>query len=260
MKIVAIGGGENGRIKADGTRYPYELEPMDREIVRLTGKKEPNFLFIGHAQPLEWQDGYFKTMVDIYGKRFGCECKILRSDELDNKERVRELVEWADIIYEGGGNTKLMMERWRMTGFDKVLANTLEKDKVLCGVSAGANAWFSSGNSDIRGDSGNLFMEVSGLGFVRAYFVPHCDMEGRMEYAKRHLEHNGLVGIALSNRMAIEIVDNCYRLISSDNKAYGLRCYFDRDGNYHEDMIDSDVNFKNLRDLLIVDVDNTGTR
>ena len=32
-KIVAIGGGENGRLKSDGTRLPYELEKQDREII-----------------------------------------------------------------------------------------------------------------------------------------------------------------------------------------------------------------------------------
>ena len=35
-KIVAIGGGENGRIKNDGKRSPYETGPMDREIIKLT--------------------------------------------------------------------------------------------------------------------------------------------------------------------------------------------------------------------------------
>ena len=43
-KIVAIGGGENGR-----GEHPYETGPFDREIVRLTGKDDPNFLFIGLA-------------------------------------------------------------------------------------------------------------------------------------------------------------------------------------------------------------------
>lgn len=42
-KIVAIGGGENGRIKANGTRYPYETEPMDKEIIKLTKKADPIF-------------------------------------------------------------------------------------------------------------------------------------------------------------------------------------------------------------------------
>jgi hypothetical protein len=66
-KIVAIGGGENGRLKPDGTRKPYETGVIDQEIVRLTGKEHPNFLFLGHAQPLENQDSYFTAMRDIYG-------------------------------------------------------------------------------------------------------------------------------------------------------------------------------------------------
>ena len=37
-KIVAIGGGENGRQKKDGTFYRYETGPMDEEIIKLTNK------------------------------------------------------------------------------------------------------------------------------------------------------------------------------------------------------------------------------
>ena len=40
-KIVAIGGGENGRMGSDGIRYPYELANQDKEIIRLTGKEHP---------------------------------------------------------------------------------------------------------------------------------------------------------------------------------------------------------------------------
>lgn len=48
-KIVAIGGGENGRFLENGTRTLYETEIMDKEIIRLTKKKKPNYLFINHA-------------------------------------------------------------------------------------------------------------------------------------------------------------------------------------------------------------------
>ena len=33
-KIVAIGGGENGRYLGNGKYHEYETEPMDREIIR----------------------------------------------------------------------------------------------------------------------------------------------------------------------------------------------------------------------------------
>lgn len=34
-KIVAIGGGENGRIKGDGTKSPYETKEIDEELLLL---------------------------------------------------------------------------------------------------------------------------------------------------------------------------------------------------------------------------------
>ncbi len=37
-KIVAIGGGLNGRVTKDGIREPYQTGVMDREIVKLTEK------------------------------------------------------------------------------------------------------------------------------------------------------------------------------------------------------------------------------
>ena len=62
-KIVAIGGGENGREIENNQFLPYETKSIDEEIVSLTNKKKPNYLFIVHSQDsLEIQDSYFQTM------------------------------------------------------------------------------------------------------------------------------------------------------------------------------------------------------
>ena len=68
--IIAIGGGENGRILDDGTRTKYETEKIDEEIVKITNKKNPRFLFICHAMSFseEVQENYYKTMKNIYEK------------------------------------------------------------------------------------------------------------------------------------------------------------------------------------------------
>lgn len=50
-KIVAIGGGENGRYLGNGKYCEYETESMDKEIIRLTGKNKPNYLFIYGSCP-----------------------------------------------------------------------------------------------------------------------------------------------------------------------------------------------------------------
>lgn len=258
-KIVAIGGGKNGRIKLDGKREPYETMPMDQEIIKLTDKEHPHFLFMAHAQLLENQEGYFQCMVDIYNKRFGCSCKHLKSSDLSNKEKVQELIEWADIIYEGGGNTLDMIKLWKNTGFDIILKNAWENGKVMCGVSAGANCWFSECSSDslkiLYGDDQPLIgMEC--LGFIDGFFVPHCDAPGRYESVKELLKNKDIVGISMSNCAALEIIDDKYRIITSDAsnhgiEAYGLKTYW-KDNSYIEEKLDTSPEFKDLRELLSV--------
>lgn len=256
-KIVAIGGGENGRLSSDGTRVPYETGPMDQEIIRLTGKEHPNFLLIAHSQPLERQEGYFQVMVDIYEKRYGCPCKDLKSDKLLDKEYVVSLLEWADIIYEGGGNTLDMVKLWKETGFDEQLKNAWESGKVMCGVSAGANCWFKECSSDslkIKYGPDQPLIGMECLGFIDGLFVPHCDAPGRLENVKDLLKTSSQIGLSMSNCTALEIVDDEYRLITSDAsyhgiEAFGLKSYWENE-EYLEEKIDTSLDFKPLSELL----------
>ena len=202
-KIVAIGGGENGRLnRNDNSRYPYETGPMDQEIIRLTGKENPNFLFLGHAS-VQVQESYFNVMVDIYSKMYGCQCKILHSDDLTDRVKTQELINWADIIYEGGGNTRAMMQLWRDTGFDNILIQAHKDGKVMCGVSAGANCWFKSCSSDALqielNDPNAPLIKVDCLGLVDGFFTPHCDEENRLTHMQELLRTEDAIGIAMSN-------------------------------------------------------------
>ena len=65
MKLVLIGGGDIGRADTK-----YETKEIDEEIVKLTNKERPNFLFIGLAS--NFADSYYKIIKDIY-KKLGCE-------------------------------------------------------------------------------------------------------------------------------------------------------------------------------------------
>ena len=256
-KIVAIGGGENGRKRSNGTRHPYELANQDKEIIRLTGKEHPNFLLIAHAQPLERQESYFQVMVDIYGEMYGCSCKDLKSNQLTDTELVKNLVDWADIIFEGGGNTLDMIKLWKETGFDEILKQVWIDGKVMCGVSAGANCWFKECSSDslkIKFGDDQPLIGVDCLGFVDGLFVPHCDEKGRRDNVKELLKTSEQVGLSMSNCTALEIIDDEYRLITSDAsyhgiEAYGLKSYW-KDGEYIEEYIDTSFDFKPLKDLL----------
>ena len=263
-KIVAIGGGHNGRKKADGTYDPYETGPMDREIIRITGKAKPNFLFIAHTQATEEaQDIYFATMYNVYGKMYGLPCKHLKTKDLGNMETAKAMVDWADIIYEGGGNTLDMIALWKRTGFDNVLRQAWENGKVMCGVSAGANCWFKECSSDslqIKYGKDQPLIGVDCIGLVEGLFVPHCDEPGRHENVKDLLKTSNEIGLSMSNCCALEIIDDQYRLITSDASyhgitAYGLKSYWEN-GEYREESLDVSPTFKPLSELLARNIES----
>lgn len=255
-KIVAIGGGGNGRIKPDGKPMPYETMPIDKEIIRLTKKEFPNFLLIAHSKLPEEQEEAFQTMKKIYHEKYNCPCKDLKSNELMSEQKVNVLIDWADIIYEYGGNTLDMIKLWKETGFDKILKKAWEKGKVMCGSSAGANCWFKSCSSDslkIKYGLKEPLIRVECLNFINALFVPHCNEAGRSENAKELLKNSDEVGLLVSNCAAIEIIDDQYRIILSDTSnhnisAYALKAYW-KNGQYIEEKI-TNPEFKPLIDLL----------
>lgn len=257
-KIVAIGGGENGRLLEDGSATLYETEKIDEEIVKLTKKKKPNYLFINHSMCFseEIQESYFNVMKKIYGDKFGCECKHLCSNDLLDKNLVDELVEWADIIYEGGGDTKAMINLWMKTGFDKILYDAWNKGKVICGISAGAVCWFKECNSDSICDGENIFGTVECLNWFDLFVTPHCDENGRYISTKEQLQKNGQVGIMLSNRSAIEIIDDKFKIILNklDNKPepYVLKSYWNN-GKYHEEKLVNEIEFLPIDKLYSTD-------
>ena len=255
-KILGIGGGGNGRIKPDGTQEPYETEVMDQEIVKLSGKENPHFLFLAHSQTLENQEPYFIQMKSIFGDKFHCECKDIKSDELADLNYVQSLVDWADIIYEGGGNTLDMIALWKETGFDKILYEAWNTGKVMCGRSAGANCWFEQCSSDslqIKYGPDQPLIAMECLGFLPGLFVPHCDEPGRYDSVKEILKEKDMIAIQLSNCTAIEIIDNTYRIIVGNpaDKAfipYALRTYW-KDGQYIEVPIEVTEEYRNIDEL-----------
>lgn len=258
-KIVAIGGGFNGRRKKDGTYDPYETGHIDLEIIKLTGKEKPNFLLLAHSQSTEEdQEIYFNTMKNIYEKKYGCTCKDIKSNELYNLSEVEKKIDWADIIYEGGGNTLDMIKLWKETGFDKVLKKAWLDGKVMCGVSAGANCWFNECSSDslqILYGKDQPLIKVDCIGLVKGLYVPHCDEPGRRENVKELLKTSNEIGLSISNCCALEIIDDKYRLIMSEPiehkiKPYGVKSYWNND-EYIEETIDDSLDFKPLDELYI---------
>lgn len=229
QKIVAVGGGKIG-----WGASPSEVMPISREIVRLSGKKSPRLLFIPTASS---DDRSYARMVQAhFGHKLGCRVEVLYL----HKQRpvfsvIRKTILASDIIYVGGGNTLMMMNRWKKLGVDRVLRLAHRRGKVLCGTSAGALCWFRQGNSDSRKyhDPKAGLIKVTGLGFIDALGCPHYNAEkDRKPELKQMMKKTKGVAIALDNCAALEIVGDRYRAVTSKRKA-GVYRVFWKKGEYH---------------------------
>ena len=210
-KLVAIGGGEMAE---------RETLAIDKEIVALTGKDRPKALFIPTASgdsPEYWQ-----SFQDVYGKELGCETDVIyllgvRPTGCELEQKILS----ADLVYVGGGNTLKMMRRWRRLGVDRVLAEAYRRGVVLSGLSAGCICWFSWGHSDsmsfYRPDNWH-YIRVRGMGLIDALGCPHFDSETggeRRQAFRQMVRKHSDVGIAIDDNCAIEVVDDTYRVITS---------------------------------------------
>ncbi|MFA5050910.1 MAG: peptidase E [Patescibacteria group bacterium] len=245
-KIVAIGGGEIGR-----PGYPIETAQIDKEILRLTGKKNPKLLFI----PTATSDSelYYETVKKYFGKKLGCKTDVLYLvNKKISKKEIEKKVFGSDVIYVGGGNTLKMMKIWRKIGVDKILKQAYKKDIVLSGLSAGSICWFKWGNSDSKKSANQKadLIKVSGLGLINALHCPHYDVEkDRNPNLKKMMKKIPGVSIAIDDCCAIEIIDDKYRIISSKASANAYKVYWKAD-KYHEELIKKEKKFKLIENLL----------
>lgn len=247
MKIVAIGGGEIGR-----PGFPIETTEIDKEIIRLSEKKNPRLLFLPTAS--SDSESYAHIVQEHFGDRLGCKIEdlYLLNRKITQKE-MEEKVFSSDIVYVGGGNTLKMMNVWRKVGLDKILYEAGSRGIILSGVSAGAICWFRHGSSNSqRFTNPNAdLIRVRGLNFVHALFCPHYDIEfDRKADLKDLMKKTAGVAIAIENCCAIEIVDDQYRVIDSKPSANAYKVYW-KHGEYVEEAIKKSSEFASLSELIV---------
>ena len=225
--IVAIGG---GLIRTRGTAA------IDREIIRLSGKKHPRLLFLPTAS--SDAERYWIHVRNYFGSFLKCKTDVLYLlQDPPSPAEARRKIFSADIVYVGGGNTLMMMRVWRRLGIDKFLRSAYRAGAVLCGISAGAICWFDSGHSDslsFYNPKDWKYMNVRGLGLIPGIHCPHYNGRTlgipRRAHFREMIGRIGGIGIALENNCAIEVLDGkLYRIITSKNNARAYRV-FRRDG------------------------------
>lgn len=247
-KIVAIGGGEIGRPKKDGTGYyPVETMPIDKEILRLTNRKAASLLFVPTASNDSQQ--YFDLVKKHFLRVGFTSVKVLYLlDTPLTTEQIKEAIMSADAVYVGGGDTLRMMRVWRKLGVDTIFKQALDKGIVLSGISAGSICWFSQGCSD-SGDNSKL-MDIAGLGFIDAVHCPHYDVEPQRHFdIRRKMMDSAKVAICLDNCAALEVIGNEYRIIKSKPTAGAYRIYWNS-GQCHVEEIEAADSLKDISSLL----------
>lgn len=220
--IIPIGGGEINR---------GDTLAIDKEIIKLSGKKHPKLLFIPTASTDSQK--YIRAVHKYFGAKLGCKVDelLLIAQRPSLKEIKRKILD-ADIIYVGGGNTLKMMKLWRRLGVDKILKQALKKGIILTGISAGSICWFDSGHSDsmsFYNPKKWKYINVKALGFLKGVHCPHYNGRTLGVPRKKHFQDMmrkvGGMGIAIDNNCAIIFQDDKYRVITSKPKAKAYKVF-----------------------------------
>ena len=214
-RIVAIAGGD-----LESTRQ------LNRYTIRLSGKENPNVLFLGTAS--DDAVPYINNFTTAFTKlKCNVKCLNLVSENYDQL-KTDALFNWADIVYVGGGDTVRMMEIWKQYGIDKKLEEIYRNDTaVLTGISAGAICWFKCGHSDSESfhkDDWKYVWADDMLDFFHAAFCPHYNESGRDSFDTM-LKDKTLVGLAMENDTAFVVngYEQYHIRSNPDAKAYMLR-------------------------------------
>lgn len=218
IKIIAIWGWE---IRENSTLK------IDKEIIEISNKKNPKLLFIPTASS---DFEAYCLGIKSYFTKLWCDVDVLYliKEQLTIKE-IEDKILNSDIIYVWGWNTLKMMTIWRKLWISEILKKAIQKDIVLSWLSAWAICWFKYWNSDSRKFTSNSsqLIKVSWLNFIKALCCPHYDTElHRQEDLKRMMKKSSLVAVALENNCAIEILDNKFRIIKSQENAKAYKIYW----------------------------------
>lgn len=131
-----------------------------------------------------------------------------------------------------------------------MLIEAYNKDKVLCGVSAGAICWCDYGNSDSRviSSNSNQIIKVTGLGLIHILFAPHIVKEpNRIESVKQMMKRTHKIPAVQLDNAALEIIDNKYRILTIDDNSVAKKCYWKK-GEYITENIVFDE-FRSIEEL-----------
>lgn len=210
MKLLLTSSGITNDSIAKALFELTEKHPQDTTVV-----------FIPTASNVEsWDKDWLITdLINLKKQKF-------KSIEITDISAVDEKIwrpslERADVLFFEGGNTYYLMKWLNKSGLSKLLP-VLLKDKVYVGVSAGSMVT----NPDLILKLSKVIYEedmieteeLSWLGFVDFYFLPHLNSQWFKKMRRENIEQaaQGLKKsiYALDDDSALKIVDDTIEVIS----------------------------------------------
>jgi peptidase E len=205
-QILAMGGGG------------FWMEPdnplLDEYVLKAAPARNPRICFLPTAC------GDSEARINQFYEAFGrLECRPAHLSLFRDPSNRREILDTSDIIYVGGGNTRLMLAIWKVYGVDVLLREAWERGAVLCGLSAGAICWFAEGVTDSDGPLGPM----NCLGWLPGSCVPHYDGEAERRPVYHRLLSEGRIqpGIALDDGALAHYVDTHLNGIVTSRESAG---------------------------------------
>ena len=169
VKYFLVGG------KTDDLKSNY----IEKQLLSLVNSAQVNILYFPTAMKDSQKsiNHFINTFSSLQVRITVCELfnKVYSKEELDT------MFQEADIIYVGGGDTRVLVEKFKEQGIDKLLIKYKDSNKIYAGISAGAILYTKSGmgDSDTYVDHNRTynFKMVEGLGLIDLYVCPHYNKE-----------------------------------------------------------------------------------
>jgi dipeptidase E len=226
--IVGIGGGEIAR---------EETKPIDQHICGLANAEVPRVLFVPTASGDA--SGYCSQFDSYYRDVLGCQTRhLLLHDEEANRDQIHTAINWADIVYVGGGSLPLLIDCWKKHGVHELLYEAYQAGTIMSGLSAGAMCWFAGGLSDSKGAEFELVDCLAWIDNIAC--TAHATSERRSVFQEK-MRTERMSGIALEDNCAIEITDDQFRVLSATGQKGAYSYNYNNGSVERSELDDTDI-------------------
>jgi|SRR3989304_6285608 len=164
---------------------------VERKFLNLSGNPEKKKVLVIRTVRKNGHDEYADEILDELKRAGFDENKIRFANPF--REFASEDMKNFDIIYSAGGNTFIILNEFRLKGFDSLIKEMIREGKVYLGVSAGTILLQESIEIAEVGKNGDPnyinLKDLSGLGIVDLTVFPHYEDSNESEIKKFEKEN-----------------------------------------------------------------------